>query len=1061
MLHLVWASIVCAENQHPHGIIVDGTIGAKEMKTLQGPDYQIDADLGEIKGNNLFHSFQTFNVHNNEQAVFNGPDNIQHIITRVTGNEYSWIDGTIQSMMPDADFFLFNPNGVVFGKNVLLDIAGAFHVSTCNYIGFSDETRYEAAPDKTLLSTSLPHSFGFIDDNIGQIIIHGKGPTIPQSENSLLPSLIVKNDQTLSLISEGIVLNEGTVDLVKEFPVGTLVANNGIINIASVASTGEVVFQDDGLDVSSFEKMGDITLSDHSVISASSGKVNVYGNYLKMTTSFINAGQYVRDDLIVEGFAGGHIDIHVKRFSLLDGSGIFIETFGSENSGDITIQAEHIELKGRYDENASRISTSSISIDFIENIDPENTFERFSSEPQSFGNAGNIDIVTQSLLLTDSANIMANAFSRGNGGIISINADTLDICGNATIDMDQHAGIFSVSASDGNSGNIFIRSGTLVSLNQHAIIGAQSLGKGRPGGIIIDTPKLSLDHYSIVSATALHEENAKDGLGVIIGRDIVLHDAEKDFDVHQMCDQISIKRYSEISTESYGTGQAGIVYLVSKTIALDDHAIVSSSALKPGNSGHSGEIVLLGEKISLDHESLITTENAGIGDAGTINILTSNLSLDHFSRILSVNTYGTHGGASGLILISKGIESILPNDQTIIHPVDKISMNNHSGLCTSSLSEGGAGAIIVRVKDLIISNAAFISAENKYPGYSEEIGIISIRGENIQLHNESKISTQSESEADAGGIALETNTLSLSNKSYVSSAGIHPHRKGAGGHIFIAKKISHIDDVLFGFIDIEDKLEVKDIFYIKEPVETIKMNDSAFISTSSAGTGDAGGILIGSQNLSLSKGSRISSESTSKTDGGAAGLISISHLKNFHLIQNSKISTQAIHTSVPDTIIPGFIDQDRLNGMISISSTRDISLYEGSISSSVLGGLGNGGNISIHSSNAVLNRSQVIANAYEGNGGNIYIEANYLIQSSDSDISASSHLGIDGEILIEAFTENFDKQIISLTQDFLDATHWIQTPCELRENENSSHFFITRYKVQPASFFDWQPGRYK
>jgi len=1194
MLIFVWTSMAWADNQHPHGIVIDGTIGSKEMKALQGPDYHIFAEHGEIKGNNLFHSFQTFNVHNNEEAIFYGPDNIQNIISRVTGDAYSWIDGGIQSMMPDADFFLFNPNGVVFGPNVFLDVQGSFHVSTCEYIGFSDQSKYEITTNSPLLTASSPVSFGFVDSNFAQIHIQGKGKTIPP-EYGLWPSLYVKNDHTLSLIAGNIVLIDGTVSSSNDFPVGTIVSDNGRINIASVASSGEVIFQTDGLDVSSFEKMGDITLSDYSVISASSGQVYIYGNHLKMNTGLINAGQYTSDNSTVSGFAGGRIDIHVKQLSLLDGSGIFIETFSNDNSGDINIHAESILLKGSFDDDISTISTNSISLGLIDAMEQKNEYVSSIDNEPKYGNAGNINIFTGNLLLSDGGKIEANAFSRGNGGTISINAsETVDIRGNhldlcgisaisvsdhensghagdiqiqaknfilqngakirsntggagegglidihvdenliikcvdqelnieepayesisgifsatqsivelqgkagdagninlsgrilqmeqhstlnvssnssgdagkillefETIELDKYASILSVSKSDGNSGNMILQSDKSVSLNNYSMIGAQSFGTGKPGGIIIDTPKISMDNHSTVSATSLHQDNTSDGLGVIIGRDIVLLEDEMNFEVHQICDQISIKRNSEISTESHGKGQAGVIFLMSHTIELDEHALVSSSSMKVGDSGHSGVINLISEKISLNHKSIITTENAGMGDAGMIRIFAADLNLDNFSKIYSVNTYGKDGGASGMVMVCRGIETV-PDDTPIVHPANRIRIDNHSGMSTSSLSEGGAGAIIVRANDLVLSNSSFISAENKYPGFSDDIGIISIRGENILLSSESKISTQNEGETDAGGIALETSELLLTGESYISSAGIHPDREGEGGHIFIAKKIMYMDDYIFGFFEIDDEFDLVEIFQIKEAVNTIKMDDSAYISTSSAGTGDAGGIIIGSQNVLLSGGSRISSESTSKTGGGAAGTIKLAQLTHLSLKQDSKISTQAKNTSVPDIIIPGLIEQDRLNGMISIEASGDIHLFDGSISSSVLGGLGNGGNISMLSNDTILNNSLIVANAYEGNGGNIYIKANHLIQSSDSVISASSQLGIDGNIVIDAFTEDFEKQIITLAENFLDGSKWIQTPCQSRDNENDSHFFVTLKKVRPRSFVDWQPVHFK
>jgi len=1196
MFFLLWIVISWADQCHHHGIVIDGTIGSKEMTALQGPEYHISAEHGEIKGNNLFHSFKTFNVHKNEIATFDGPEHIEHIVSRVTGNTHSWIDGGIRSMMPNADIFFFNPNGVMFGPNVILDVEGSFHVSTCDYIGFTDQSRYEISTPSPLLTSSSPVSFGFVDNDFAQIHIQGKGKTIP-SEYELLPSLYVKGDHTLSLISENIELIDGTVDSIQDFPVGTIVSNNGRINIASVASTGEVIIKPDGLDVSSFEKLGDITLKDQSVISASSGQVYIYGDHLNMNTSYINAGQYSSNGSTVEGFAGGSIDIHVTNLSLMNASGITIETFGSENSGDIRIHAEEILLEGFYDDDSSYISTNSISLDLINGFERKKEYGTSITSEQKYGNAGNINIYTGNLFLFDGSIIEASAFSGGNGGTIQIDAsDTIDIYGNLfdksgiiamsisdnvngghagdiyiqaknliiqnggiiknstggtadagiidihvdenllikgidqeldidnpehevltgilsitqpalpdfqetsgdagninisgksfrmeqhanlnvssnssgsaglinldfeTIELDNYTGIFSISLLDGHSGNIFLKAGQHVSLNHFSMIGAQSLGTGKPGGIIIDTPKITIDNHSTVSATSRHQDNTRDGLGIIIGRDIVLYEEEENFDIHQISDLICIQNHSEISTESHGKGQAGSIFLVGETIELDEHALVSSSSMKKGDSGHSGTITLISEKTTLDNNSILTTENAGMGDAGIINMFTSDLSLNHSSRIHSVNTYGEGGGASGMILVCKGIDGFHESNKPTIHSGNKICINNQSGLSTSSLSEGGAGAIIIRTKDLVMSKASFISAENKYHGFSEDIGFISIRGENLLLSSSSKISTQSESEADAGGIVLEMNRLSLSGKSYISSAGIDKDRKGAGGHIFIAKKITHIDDFLFGLIDIEDKLDLLDIFEIQEPVNSIKLHDSAYISTSSAGTGDAGGIRIGSQQIILSSNSRISSESTSTTGGGSAGAIKLENLKRLNLAQNSTITTQAVNTSVPDTIIPGLIDQDRLNGMISISASGNIDLFKGSISSSVLGGLGNGGNISILSTDTILNKSQIIANAYEGNGGNIFIEADYLIQSSDSIISASSQLGIDGNIVIEAFTENFDKQIISLAENFLDGSKWIQTPCQLRDNENDSLFFIHLNQVQPKSFIDWLPARYE
>ncbi|MEO0361604.1 MAG: filamentous hemagglutinin N-terminal domain-containing protein, partial [Pseudomonadota bacterium] len=122
-------------------IAIDGSLGG-EARTIapNGPELFIPSTDGRQRGEALFHSFSTFDLQAGDRAVFGTPPETARIISRVTGNDGAFIDGTVRTDLRSGgvDFWMISPNGLVLGPNARIRTNGAVHLSTGDALHFSD-----------------------------------------------------------------------------------------------------------------------------------------------------------------------------------------------------------------------------------------------------------------------------------------------------------------------------------------------------------------------------------------------------------------------------------------------------------------------------------------------------------------------------------------------------------------------------------------------------------------------------------------------------------------------------------------------------------------------------------------------------------------------------------------------------------------------------------------------------------------------------------------------------------------------------------------------------------
>ena len=190
---------------------------------------------GKQTGGNVFHSFGTFGLQTNQVANFEANNSVQNILGRVTGGLPSSIDGTLR-VGSNANLYLMNPAGIVFGKNAALNINGAFTATTARAIDFGNGNWFNALGAN--IYTELkgnPIGFAFPGSTPGSIFSAATFDASPlDPSNTARVRQTAKPEQSITLVG-GTVISTGDIKTV-----------GGNISIATVEGGKYVKIKSEG-----------------------------------------------------------------------------------------------------------------------------------------------------------------------------------------------------------------------------------------------------------------------------------------------------------------------------------------------------------------------------------------------------------------------------------------------------------------------------------------------------------------------------------------------------------------------------------------------------------------------------------------------------------------------------------------------------------------------------------------------------------------------------------------------------------------------------------------------
>ena len=734
---------------------------------------------------------------------------------------------------------------------------------------------------------------------------------------------------------------------------------------------------------------------------------------------------------------GGDIDIAAANVALANGTIVGTNAFGGGNAGDVAIAVG--------ESNAPAIE--SVSIDNA--ILASNLGEGVA------GMAGAVAIRANQIALTNGAELSTNTFGTGDAGTVSLEAtNALDILGEGTIvTSDVEPGAI------GSGGDIDIAAANVL-LADGARLSTNAFGGGTAGGISISVGESSLPAIESVSI---------DGAALTSNLGTNVEGRAGNIDVRAAT--ISLANGAEISTNTFGTGDAGMVQLeATDSLNILGEGTIVTSDVEPGAIGNGGDIDIAATNVFLAGGALLGTNAFGRGNAGSITISTEDSSLAAIESIaidgavltsnlgpdvegmagnidiraatialtngaeLSTNTFGT-GDAGMVQLEATGSLNILGEGTIVTSDVEPEAIGNGGDidvaatnvllrggalLGTNAFGEGTAGDISISIEESSLTAIENVSIDgatlssNLGEGVAGSAGSIDVRSTTIALTDGAELSTNTFGVGDAGSITLEaSDRIEISGANTTLVSDVEASAAGDGGSILAIAPLIQLDDAAEVSTDLLGTGQAGNLTLDADTIEIL--NGSTLSSVAAAGsTGNGGSIELRGRSLVLDDGSTLD---TTASGNGSAGTIEVTVSETVSLDDNSQIfsSLESGATGSGGNIIISGDMLFVLNGsFLEASSAGDgaagnielnantIRLDGGAaLRAETVGGLGN---IEIVSEDVRLRRGSNITTNATGTatGGNISISSTLLTGIENSDITANAQASFGGFVQITA-----------------------------------------------------------
>ncbi len=474
------------------------------------------------------------------------------------------------------------------------------------------------------------------------------------------------------------------------------ISNGGAIisNTFSEGNAGTITVNTTNLDISNGGSLSSGTASkgNAGLISVHATNMVIDGQGNNVTGIFSRASEESNGN-------AGNISVSVdKTFDIFHGGKVSNDTFSSRDAGSITVKVADFHIDG----------LGLLTGLFSSSIGSEDAGNK------AIGDAGDIDVSSNNLILVNGGLIGNSTFSKGNAGSIHVLTTNLNIDG-----QQFTAGLFSDTSGSGNAGEIDVTASRNLNIKSGGRIRNDTFSAGSAGSITVRTTDLRIDGKSSSVTTGLlsRAQNASSGRAgsvTVKANKLVLQNKGtiniqsqpfvdnsvlsvfKPTEVTIQANRIMLEGNSEITAESNGNITASAITINTvKQLNVTDSKITTAA-----NQANGGDITIGGNNVFLNN-SQITTSVAGNGNGGDITLTPRVLVLD--TGFVQANTAGANATGGNININSEVL--ISSNNRLQSGGDTQIAFEPNSGLnvIQAAAPDGVNGNISITPPELNIS----------------------------------------------------------------------------------------------------------------------------------------------------------------------------------------------------------------------------------------------------------------------------------------------------------------------------------------------------------------------